>query len=157
MSQAPETERELTIVREFDVPARYLFAAFSKPEHISRWFGPVGWPITLCEMDFRVGGAWRFAMTGPSGEQNTPFGGHYREIEPNRRLTFDNGFETPDSPRMVFTYTFDEQDGRTTLTQHIRFDTAAMKTEYVGVGMREGIASGFDQLADVAAELAAEG
>ena len=49
-----------------------------------KWFGPKGWPVTMCEMDFRVGGSFRFAMTGPSGKQNTPFGGEYREIVPNR-------------------------------------------------------------------------
>jgi uncharacterized protein YndB with AHSA1/START domain len=157
VTQAPDSDRDLTIVRQFDLPARYLFEAFTRPEHISRWFGPVGWPITMCEMDFRVGGAWRFAMTGPSGVQDAPFGGHYLEIEPGRKLAFDNGFEAPGSPRMIFTYTFEEDGGHTTLTQHIRFDSPETKTEYVGMGIREGIASGFDQLSDVAAELAAKG
>ena len=60
-------EQELVITRIFDAPARLLFKAYSEPEHIMRWFGPKGWPVTLCEMDFRVGGKFRFAMTGPSG------------------------------------------------------------------------------------------
>ena len=76
----PESQREVTITRVYDAPARLLFEAYSKPEHIKKWFGPKGWPVTLCEMDFRVGGSFRFAMTGPSGKQNTPFGGEYREI-----------------------------------------------------------------------------
>ena len=49
-----------------------------------KWFGPVGWPVTMGEVDFRKGGRWRMAMTGPSGQQNTPFGGEYLEIVPNR-------------------------------------------------------------------------
>src|SRR4029078_10639835 len=105
-------DRELVITRVFDVPARYLFEAYSKPEHLKRWFGPKGWPLTLCEVDFRVGGRYRFAMTGPSGEQNTPFGGEYLEIVPDRKIVFDNGFELPGARRMVMTITFDEKGGR---------------------------------------------
>ncbi|MGO4728031.1 MULTISPECIES: SRPBCC domain-containing protein [unclassified Inquilinus] len=152
------TDRELVVTRVFDVPARFLFEAYSKPEHLRRWFGPRGWPLTLCEVDFRVGGRFRFAMTGPSGEQNTPFGGEYREIVPNRRIVFDNGFEEPDAPRMVMTVTLDEApDGRTTtLTLHTLFASAAMREEYVGLGIKEGIDSGYDQLAEVVAELQAK-
>ena len=62
-------------------------------------------------MDFRVGGRYRFAMTGPSGEQNTPFGGEYLEILPDRKIVFDNGFELPGAGRMVMTITFDEKGG----------------------------------------------
>ena len=85
----PEADRTVVITRVFDAPARLLFEAYSKPEHIMRWFGPKGWPVTMCEMDFRVGGSFRFAMTGPSGRQNTPFGGEYREIVPNRKIVVE--------------------------------------------------------------------
>lgn len=151
----PATDREHTISRTYPAPARLLFLAYSKPEHISRWYGPVGWPITMCEMDFRVGGRWRFAMTGDSGVQNTPFGGQYLEIVPNEKIVYDTAFEEPGSPTMVTTVTFDEQkNGRTTLTIHTLFESVAMKDEYLGVGMEEGIISGLDQLAGVVVDLA---
>ena len=51
----PIAEREVVITRAFDAPARLLFEACSKPEHLMKWFGPKGWPLTLCEMDFRQG------------------------------------------------------------------------------------------------------
>lgn len=151
----PAADREHRISRTYPAPARLLFLAYSKPEHISRWFGPVGWPITLCEMDFRVGGRYRFAMTGESGVQNTPFGGEYREIVPNRKIVYDTAFEEPGAPTMVVTVTFDEHpNGHTTLTIHTLFESVAMKNEYLGLGMEEGIASGLDQLAGVVADLA---
>ena len=152
----PEADRELVITRVFDAPARLLFEAYSKPEHIMRWFGPKGWPVTLCEMDFRTGGRWRFAMTGPTGVQNKPFGGQYIEIVPNRRIVFDNTFEIPGAETMVMTVTFDEApDGRTTLTLHTLFGSVAMKNQHVGMGFEEGTGSGYDQLADVVAEMRA--
>jgi uncharacterized protein YndB with AHSA1/START domain/DNA-binding transcriptional ArsR family regulator len=146
-------ERELIVTRDFDVPARFLFEAYSKPEHISRWFGPKGWPITLCEMDFRVGGRWRFAMTGPGGKQNTPFGGEYLEIVPNKRIVFDNSFDEPNAQKMIMTVTFEEKDGKTRIAMHTLFATKEMRAEYVGHGMEAGINSGFDQLEEVVAEL----
>ena len=151
---SPQT-REVTIVRVFDAPARLLFEAYSRPEHIKRWFGPVGWPVTLAEIDFRVGGAFRFAMTGPSGEQNTPFGGEYLEIVPDRKIAYTNGFHEPGAGRMTVSITFDERDGRTTLTMHTVFDSDAMYEEHVGQGFVEGTNSGLDQLAELVARMRA--
>lgn len=149
-------DRDVTITRVFDAPARLLFEAYSKPEHVMKWFGPKGWPLTLCEMDFRVGGRFRFQMTGPDGQKNTPFGGEYLEIVPNRRIVYDNGFESPGAERMVVTVTYDEAaDGRTTLTIHTLFASVAMRDIHVGGGFVEGTNSGIDQLVDVVAELKA--
>lgn len=151
----PAADREVIITRVFDVPARFLFEAYSKPEHIKKWFGPRGWPVTLCEMDFRKGGRFRMAMTGPSGKQNTPFGGEYLEILPNRKIVYDNGFETPGAERMIVTVTFDEKGAKTTLTIHTLFASVAMKNEHLGLGYERGVGSSLDQLADVVAELRA--
>ena len=149
----PAADRELTITRTFDAPARLLFLAWSKPEHLKKWFGPVGYPVTMCEMDFRKGGRWRAAMTGPSGQQQTPFGGEYLEIVPDRKIVFSNGFELPGAEKMIMTVTFDEKDGKTLLTLHTLFASIAQKATHVGAGMAEGIASGLDQLIDVVAAL----
>lgn len=155
VANEPVSEREVTITRDFDAPARLLFEAYSKPEHIRRFFGPKGWPVTLCEMDFRVGGKFRFAMTGPSGRQNTPFGGEYLEIIPNRKIVYDNGFETKGAGRMVVTLTFDElAGGKTRLTIHTVFESIAMRNSHMSRGYEQGTNSGLDQLAELAAELA---
>ena len=150
-------DRDFTLTRVYDVPARMLFEACSKPEHVRQWFGPEGWPITLCEIDFRVGGRYRFAMTGPSGEQNTPFGGTYLEIVPNRKIVYDNAFETPGAETMVMAMLFEEKGGKTTLTFHIRFGSAAMRKEHMSLGFEQGTNSGLDQLAAVATRLNTRG
>jgi uncharacterized protein YndB with AHSA1/START domain len=149
----PAAGRELVIERIYDAPARLLFEAWSRPEHLMKWFGPVGWPLTLCEVDFRVGGRWRFAMTGSSGVQNTPFGGKYLEIVPNKKIVFDNTFEAPGAETMIMTVTFEEKDGKTKLTHHTLFGSIAMKKHHVGAGFVAGTNSGFDQLADVLARM----
>jgi len=153
-TQEPVADREVVITRVFDAPARLLFEAYSKPEHIMKWFGPKGWPVTLCEMDFRKGGRFRFAMTGPDGMQGTPFGGEYLEIVPNRRIVYDNGFEKPGAERMIVTVTYEATAaGKTTLTIHTLFASVAMKNEHLGGGYERGTGSGLDQLADLVAEM----
>lgn len=152
-AEEPIAEREVVITRVFDVPARLLFAAFGSPEHLMRWFGPKGWPLTLCEVDFRVGGRYRFAMTGPDGEQGTPFGGQYLEIVPNERIVFDDTYESGGAERMVVTVIFDEKDGKTTLTIRTLFASVAMKNRHLGAGYLNGWDSSLDQLADVVGEM----
>ena len=72
---------------------------------------------------------------------------------PNKKIVFDNSFEEPNPRKMIMTITFAETDGKTKLAMHTLFESKAMRDEYLGVGMEEGINSGFDQLADVVAEL----
>lgn len=149
----PAADREVVITRDFDAPAEVLYAAHSSAEQVRKWFGPKGWPLTLCEVDFRVGGRFRFAMTGPDGTQGPPFGGEYLELEPNRKIVYNNGFEGPDTEKMVITITFDEHDERTRLTIQTLFATVAMKNEHLGFGYVQGVGSGLDQLAEVVAAI----
>lgn len=149
-------DSEVVITRVFDVPARLLFVAHSTREHVMKWLGPKGWPLTLCEMDFRPGGRFRFAMTGPDGKQGTPFGGRYLEIIPDRKIVYDNAFEIAGAEKMIVTITFEESGGKTTLTMHTLFASAAMKSEHVGMGFVQGVGSGLDQLADVVSDMSAK-
>ena len=157
----PENLRTASVARLIPLPAKYIFLAYTKPEYLMRWFGPVGYPVTFCESDFRIGGKWSMAMTGPDGVQGPLFGGTYLDITPNARIVYDNAFEDgvggkmnlQSAGKMVMTTTFAEIAGATTVTVTTLFATVAMKDEYLGVGMTEGILSGMDQLAVVAQKL----
>jgi uncharacterized protein YndB with AHSA1/START domain len=153
---AEEDARSITLVREFDAPPRIVFLAHSKPEHVKRWFGPKGWPLTLCEMDFRVGGKWRFAMTGPDGKQNPAFGGTYLEIEPDAKIVYDNAFELPGAEAMVTHVTFEPLPGdRTRLVARTVFANLSMHATHIGAGFESGTNSGLNQLEEVVAGLKA--
>jgi uncharacterized protein YndB with AHSA1/START domain len=157
-ASASTLEREVVITRVVDAPARLLFAAYTKAEHVKQWFGPPGYPLTLCEVDFREGGRFRFAMMGPDGVQGSPFGGRYLEIVKNKRVVYENGFEEvpPGMPadvagRMVVTVTFDEnENGQTTLTIHTLFDSLAMRNAHMGFGYEQGVGSTIPALVAVA-------
>jgi uncharacterized protein YndB with AHSA1/START domain len=150
----PVADREHVITRELSAPARIVFEAYTKPEHIKRWFGPKPWPVTSADMDFRVGGRFRFQMTGPGGELGPPFGGTYLEIVPNRKIVYDNAFEATPDEKMIVTVTFDDKGPKTPLTVHTLFGTAAMKKDFLERGYGEGTGIALDQLGAMTADSA---
>lgn len=60
-------ERETVITSSFDAPRGKVFDAWTKPELLSRWFGPKGWTLAACEVDLMVGGTWRFVVRRANG------------------------------------------------------------------------------------------
>jgi uncharacterized protein YndB with AHSA1/START domain len=84
---ANASERELVITRVFDAPRRLVFEAWTKPEHLALWWGPKGFTLPVCEMEFRAGGRFRLVMRGPDGK-DYPFQGAYLEIVEPERIVF---------------------------------------------------------------------
>ena len=146
---APVAERELLFTHVFDAPARLLFTAFSTPQHMTQWFGPPGWTLTRCEMEFRTGGGLRMAMTGRDGVEGPSFAGEYLEIVPNRKIVYTGAFEAPDAEAMTVTITFDEDEarGQTTLTLHTLFASVARKHAHLDQGYAHNWNVIFEQLA----------
>jgi uncharacterized protein YndB with AHSA1/START domain len=155
-------DRSVVIRRRMAVPLRHVYQAHTEARHIKRWFGPEGWPVTQCEMDFRVGGTWRMVMSGPDGQEGPPFGGRFLDIVPERRIAYTDAFEDGKGGAMnlasrghiVFTYDFQADGEATEVTLTLEFSSVAMKDEYLGIGMREGLASSHDQWEAVAGDLA---
>ena len=108
-------ETSMVLTRVFDAPVKLVFDAWSKPEMIARWWGPKGFTLPRCDVDFRTGGAYRMVMRGPDGEEN-PFHGHYLEIVPNERIVFSAVIENMPGVEVHTTVTFVEENGKTRLT-----------------------------------------
>lgn len=109
--------REMVATRTVNGPAHLVFEAWTKPELVMRWWAPASFGITFisCEIDARTGGAYRFVFGHPDFDQPMAFHGRYTEVTPPTRLVWTNE-EEPDGA--VTTVTFDERDGRTTVTVH---------------------------------------
>jgi uncharacterized protein YndB with AHSA1/START domain len=142
---------ELLIVRAFDAPAALVFAMWSQPEHFKRWFGPEGFECDHCEMDFRVGGAYRAMIRSPDAGENW-FSGTYLEIRPSQRLVFTFTWNNDGPSAQVetrVTITFTEREGRTEQTFHqTPFLNAERRDSHVG-----GWTSTFGKLAACVAAL----
>lgn len=135
LSQATTAaERSLVIERVFDAPPELVFEAWTKPEHLTKWWGPNDFTLPHCEVDFRVGGRYRFCMRSPDGEDHWVWG-VYEEIVPPERLVFTWNREDATgrvwSSSSVVRATFTEQDGKTlfTLNQAL-FETPAYCGEH---------------------------
>lgn len=138
-------QRTLTISRVFDAPPRLVFIAWSKPEHLVRWFGPKDFTLPFCEQDFRGGGAYRFCMHAPDGTNHWVWG-EYLEISEYDRLVF-TWVRQDDKPAPWVdnrvTLTFEEHEGKTRFTMHhALFATQQDRDEHDG-----GWGECFDRLA----------
>lgn len=83
----PDPRFDLVLERVVDVPRELVWAAWTRPEHIKKWFTPAPWTTTDCEIDLRPGGIFRTVMRSPEGE-SFPNAGCFLEVVENQRLTW---------------------------------------------------------------------
>jgi uncharacterized protein YndB with AHSA1/START domain len=162
-------EDEFVITRVFHAPRALVFKAWTDPKHMAQWWGPHGFTNPVCEMDVRPGGAWRIVMRGPDGSEH-PAKGVYREVVAPERLVLtidhselseewhdavnpsrDKGKGKP-GVEGITTITFEEHDGKTTLTIRTRFESAAIRNGLVKLGMAEGWKQSLERLEAVVAK-----
>jgi uncharacterized protein YndB with AHSA1/START domain len=141
--------REIVSTRVFDAPRELVFAAWTDPKGITKWWGPHGFTTTTHEMDVRPGGVWRHTMHGPDGVdyENEIV---YMEVVNPERLTYDH----VSRPLFHATVTFEDQGGRTKLTLRMLFETAE---EREWVAREHGAVEGAAQTLERLGELLAEG
>jgi uncharacterized protein (TIGR03086 family) len=138
---------EIVLTRVFDAPRHLVFDAFTKPELLKRWFGPRGWSLAVCDVDLRVGGAWRFVLRGPDG-QEMGMRGVYRELTPPDGSVHTESFDDYPGESLVTTV-LTERDGKTTLTATVRYDSREVRDAVVASGMEHGAAESYDKLAEL--------
>jgi uncharacterized protein YndB with AHSA1/START domain len=83
---------DLVLERIVDVPRELVWAAWTRPEHLKKWFTPVPWKTVECEIDLRPGGIFRTVMQSPEGER-FPHLGCYLEVVENERLVWTVALE----------------------------------------------------------------
>jgi uncharacterized protein YndB with AHSA1/START domain len=145
------SDREIVMTREFNASARALFEVWTKPEHVRKWYAVRGTTMTVCEIDLRVGGAWRWVITRPGLE--VAFSGVFREIDPPRRLQRTEVFEAMPGAESLVTFTFDEKDGRTTLTMNMLFQSKQDRDVCLRSGMELGVKECFQRIDELVASL----
>ena len=142
-------DREIVMTRVFDAPRQRVFAAFTRPELLKRWFGPRGWSLVVCEVDLKVGGTFRFVLRGPDGTE-MGMRGVYREIVPPERSVHMESFDQFPGESQVTTVLV-EQEGKTTLTATVLYPSAEVRDAVIKSGMEHGAAESYDRLAELLA------
>jgi uncharacterized protein YndB with AHSA1/START domain len=83
-----ETKPSLSLRRHYPVAPEKVWRAWTDPEALKRWWGPGGQdPVSLAELDVRVGGRFRIVFGGPQGREHE-CAGIYKEVVPSRKLVF---------------------------------------------------------------------
>jgi len=151
------TDVEIRMTRLFNAPRQLVFDAMSKPEHVKQWWGGLGdgYSVPVCEIDFRVGGAWRFVNRHPKGE--AVFYGEYREIAPPGRVVFTEIFAPFPETVSVVTSELTEEGGKTRLTVTARYPSREIRDQVLGTGMARGAATSYDQLENLVERLQQQG
>lgn len=144
---------EIRMTRLFDAPRQLVFDVMSRPEHVREWWGRLGdgYSVPVCEIDFRVGGTWRFVNRHPHGE--AAFHGEYREIAAPGRIVFTEIFEEFPDTVSVVTAELTEEDGRTRFTATVRYPSLQIRDMVIGTGMARGAGISYDRLEDLVARL----
>ncbi|HLH23947.1 MAG TPA: SRPBCC family protein [Chloroflexota bacterium] len=146
------SDREILITRVFAAPRRLVFEALTRPEHVRRWYGPRRLTLTVCEIDLRPGGAWRYVLCDPESGQEFGFSGVYREIVPPERIVSTEGYEALPGHDYLVTVTLDEHDGQTTLRSHLLYQSREDRDGHLRAGMEPGMRESFARLAELLAD-----
>ena len=86
----------LNVERVFEASPERVFAAWTEPHLLKRWWGPVGCTVTAAEVDLRVGGRYRLGIQQPSAPEPYFVSGTYQLIQPPHKLVFTWRWENPD-------------------------------------------------------------
>ena len=148
------SERQIVITREFDAPRHLVYRAYTTPELIERWWAGDRGTVTSATVDLQVGGTWRYVMMANGGFE-VAFHGQFREVVPDERIVSTEIYEMPDgdSPPTINTATFEEADGRTTLTVVVQCPTKELRDTIIDSGMEGGMQESMDRLEQVAVSL----
>jgi uncharacterized protein YndB with AHSA1/START domain len=148
----PDPELDLLLERVVDVPRDLVWAAWTVPEHLVKWFAPVPFTTTECEIDLRAGGIFRTVLRSPDGDEfsNT---GCYLEVQENERLVWTSllwpGYR-PASPRPALAFTAVislESNGRGTKYSALAMHgDPASRESHAEQGFHEGWGTALDQL-----------
>jgi uncharacterized protein YndB with AHSA1/START domain len=145
--------RDIMLERIVPVSPQQVWAAWTRPEHITQWFTPAPWTTPEAEVDLRPGGTFRTRMCSPEGDcvDNS---GCFLEIVEDRRLVWTGalgpGFRPNDFSGGGFPFTaeitLEPTDGGTKYTARVMHSTEAHNTAHAEMGFLEGWGAALDQL-----------
>jgi uncharacterized protein YndB with AHSA1/START domain len=144
---------DLKLERTVDVKPELVWAAWTKPELLMKWFCPKPWSVSDCELDLRPSGIFRTTMRSPEG-QEFPNVGCYLEVVPNRKLVFTDallpGFRPAAKSFMTGVVLFEPLgDGGTKYTAYALHNSEAARIEHEQMGFADGWGKAWEQLVEL--------
>ncbi|MEQ1570112.1 MAG: SRPBCC family protein [Myxococcota bacterium] len=151
-----DPELDLVLERVVDVPPGLVWAGWTQPHHLKKWFCPRPWRVTHCEIDLRPGGIFRTVMQGPDGTENDNTG-CYLEVVPGSRIVWTGALEGDYRPSravegapFVFTaqVTIEPHGAGTRYRAVVMHALRSAAQTHQEMGFEAGWGAAFDQLVD---------
>jgi uncharacterized protein YndB with AHSA1/START domain len=151
-------EQEFVVERQFNASRTLMFQVFTQPEHLKRWWAPQPYTIPVCTIDLRPGGIWHYCLRSPE-DQDQWARSVYREIVPPEKLVYTSTFADEHAnpiegiPEHLTTVIFTEEAGKTRVSAHVQFASAAALKVAVDMGILQGMSITWDYLVGYVQEL----
>lgn len=148
----------VNVKRTFAAQQDDVWAAWTEPELLDRWWAPKPWKSKTKSMDFREGGRRQYAMVGPEGEEHWSFA-DYQSITPKTNFKSTDGFcdsqgnINHDLPQADWSVDFSESNGSTVVEVEIRHETLADLETIIEMGFKEGFTATLEELANILPEM----
>lgn len=147
-----DPELDLVLEREVDVPPAKVWAAWTRPEHVVKWFTPKPWSTTRCEIDLRPGGKFLTVMRSPEGQEHENVG-CWLEVVEHRRLVWTDallpGWRPSGEPFMTASILLEPASRGTRYTAIARHADAEKRAQHEAMGFQTGWGAALDQLVAV--------
>ena len=152
-----ENERVLVLERVFEAPRDLVFRMFKEAEHLKRWWGPKGWEIPVCNVDFRPGGVWHYCMKCVDQSQSI-YGmeswgkGVYKEIVEPETIIYTDYFSDAEGninesmPSALITMNFIDLGSKTKLVNRAEYVSAEALKNVTDMGVIQGITETWNRL-----------
>lgn len=137
------SDTEIAFTRAFGAPRDRVWRMWTQAKHLAHWWGPEGWTLPVCEVDFRVGGRWFYCMQGP--DMQSCGLATYHEIDAPARIVYTDAFADSDGnmlaemPAGRTTLTFLEGEGATTVRGVTRYDSQEQRDAILDMGVKAGL------------------
>jgi len=140
---------DLVLERTVEVPRARVWAAWTQPELVKRWFTPAPWQTVDCEIDLRPGGIFRTTMRSPEG-QDFPNVGCFLEVVSEERLVWTDallpGWRPAPEPFMSAMLLFEARGSSTHYTAIAMHRDEAARQKHEEMGFHHGWGAALDQL-----------
>lgn len=146
------SDREVKVTRQFKAPRALVYRAYTTPALVQRWLlGPPGWSMPVCEMDVRVGGAYRWRWRSDEDGKEFGFHGTFQEVAAPKRIVhtefYDPGEVGGDMGEgALITVELVEKNGVTTLVSVMDFRTKEARDAAMATGMTDGMEMSYQLL-----------
>lgn len=152
------SDREIRVTRVFDAPRALVFDAFTKPEFVQRWLlGPPGWTMPICQINLKVGGAYRYVWRHEEDKREMGMRGVFREIASPELIVATEEFDEPWYPgEALDTTTFIEEANLTRITITVQYKSKEARDIAHRSGMEHGIAASYDRVEQLLSSMQAQ-